>query len=244
MSSSLLALGIGNGAVVALVLDRSVAQLVAVLGVLQAGAAFQPIDHGAPAARKSLMLNHSEASAVISLQGDTAAGELAAEAGVHSLKLTSDGRISSKPVHEERPAVFTRPGIDSMALLIFTSGTTGTPKGIVYDQKHLMHGVHFFGAQCNMSASSVALLKSPYFWAVMEWEFFRRLHWVESLSLRQQKDTRAQSTWLTLSMPKRLIRFSLHPKCLTSCLMYMKADRISFSPCATWLLLASPSVVP
>eukprot|EP00930_Biecheleria_cincta_P055479 TRINITY_DN4179_c0_g1_i1.p1 TRINITY_DN4179_c0_g1~~TRINITY_DN4179_c0_g1_i1.p1 ORF type:complete len:1089 (-),score=159.96 TRINITY_DN4179_c0_g1_i1:107-3373(-) len=174
-SSSLLALGIGNGAVVALVLDRSVAQLVAVLGVLQAGAAFQPIDHGAPAARKNMMLSHSKASAVISLQGDTAADELAAEASVHCLKLTSDGRISSKPVHEGRPAVFSRPGIDSMALLIFTSGTTGTPKGIVYDQRHLMHGVHFFGTQCNMSASSVALLKSPYFWAVMEWEFFPAL---------------------------------------------------------------------
>eukprot|EP00931_Biecheleriopsis_adriatica_P087763 TRINITY_DN6218_c0_g1_i1.p1 TRINITY_DN6218_c0_g1~~TRINITY_DN6218_c0_g1_i1.p1 ORF type:complete len:1080 (+),score=140.11 TRINITY_DN6218_c0_g1_i1:116-3241(+) len=175
LSSSLLALGIGNGAIVALVLDRSMAQLVAVLGVLQAGAAFQPIDHGAPAARKSLMLNHSRASAVISLQGDTAAGELAAEVGAYSLTLTLDGRVSSKPLCKGAPVVFKRPGIDSMALLIFTSGTTGTPKGIVYDQRHLMHGVYFFGTQCNVSASSVTLLKSPYFWAIMEWEFFPAL---------------------------------------------------------------------
>lgn len=62
-----------------------------------------------------------------------------------------------------------------MALLIYTSGTTGTPKGIVYDHRMLMHGLYFFAWECKMDQSTVALMKSPYFWAVIEWEVFPAL---------------------------------------------------------------------
>eukprot|EP00930_Biecheleria_cincta_P014198 TRINITY_DN12314_c1_g4_i1.p1 TRINITY_DN12314_c1_g4~~TRINITY_DN12314_c1_g4_i1.p1 ORF type:complete len:1079 (+),score=135.28 TRINITY_DN12314_c1_g4_i1:127-3363(+) len=175
LSSSLLSFGIGYGAMVALVLDRSVAQVVAILGVLQAGAAFQPIDHEAPIARITWMLADSDAAAVITVQEEGATKELVTAAGVPSVVLTCDGHIASFPKRQGTPANYVRPDPDSMALLIYTSGTTGTPKGIVYDERHLMHGVHFFGEQCNMGSHSVSLLKSPYFWAVMEWEFFPAL---------------------------------------------------------------------
>jgi len=68
-----------------------------------------------------------------------------------------------------------RPEADDMCLLIYTSGTTGKPKGIVYDHRFLMHGAHFFGECCEMNANSIALLKSPYFWAIIEWEMFPAL---------------------------------------------------------------------
>jgi hypothetical protein len=60
-------------------------------------------------------------------------------------------------------------------MLVFTSGTTGSPKGIVYDHRHLSHGTWTFAEHCQMDADSVALLKSPYFWAIVEWELFPAL---------------------------------------------------------------------
>jgi len=61
---------------------------------------------------------------------------------------------------------------NDMALLIYTSGSSGKPKGIVYDHTHLMHGVWFFAEQCEVTDKSVCLLKSPYFWAIIEYELF------------------------------------------------------------------------
>uniref|UniRef100_A0A7S4VJA2 AMP-dependent synthetase/ligase domain-containing protein n=1 Tax=Alexandrium monilatum TaxID=311494 RepID=A0A7S4VJA2_9DINO len=192
LSEGLLSAGVACGAVVALVLDRSVAQVVAVYGVLKAGAAFLPVDADAPLARKQFLVVESEAAAVIGPRSHAQVQQLASDVGLPFFSLTEDGlggpavqrpRLHSTPRLRSRSNSFDhfphaekqRPEADDMALLIYTSGTTGAPKGIVYDHRHLMHGVHFFGEQCAMDASSVGLLKSPYFWAIFEWEMFPAL---------------------------------------------------------------------
>jgi len=196
VSDSLHSVGVWCGHVVALVMDRSPAQVVAVFGTLKSGAAFLPVDKDAPMARKQLLVVESEASALIAVQGDEEGASLATEVGCSFLALPLDASAGNlqlnRPRAPSRAASFSRqesggsspgernagprrPEAEDMALLIYTSGTTGTPKGIVYDHQHLMHGVHFFGYQCEMSSSSVALLKSPYFWAIIEWEMFPAL---------------------------------------------------------------------
>ncbi|CAE7029035.1 tycC [Symbiodinium natans] len=189
VADSLLSLGISCGSVVALVMDRSVAQVVAVYGTLKAGAAFLPVDNDAPLARKQFLLHESEAAAMIGVAGDEVARELATEIGCNFLALPADGSRSGLQLlrrqrsrthsFEGEPGLsagyaggYRRPEASDMALLIYTSGTTGAPKGIVYDHQHLMHGVYFFGSHCQVDSTSVALLKSPYFWAIIEWEMF------------------------------------------------------------------------
>jgi len=150
-------------------------------------------------ARKQFLLVESEAAVVLSASGDEATAQLASELCMAHVALPADGALGSLQVH--RPRVHSslvsrsfsggrqvspgaepeatghagRPEATDMALLIYTSGTTGAPKGIVYDHRHLSHGVHFFGRQCGMDHTSVAMLKSPYFWAVIEWEMFPAL---------------------------------------------------------------------
>lgn len=60
-------------------------------------------------------------------------------------------------------------------MLIYTSGSTGEPKGIVYDHRHLLHGAWFWAEEHHITQESKCLFKSPYFWAVMEWELFPAL---------------------------------------------------------------------
>lgn len=195
VSECLVSLGISCDAVVGLMMDRCVAQVIAVFGTLKAGAAFLPIDNDAPLARKTFLLHESEAAALIAVSGDQTAHDVAVEMGCHFLSLPANGGNALKLQRRQRSrthsfserdelevtaaggkaAAYRRPEADDMALLIYTSGTTGAPKGIVYDHAHLMHGVHFFGEQCEMTSSSVALLKSPYFWAIIEWEMFPAL---------------------------------------------------------------------
>lgn len=195
VAEALNGIGVTVGSVVALVMDRNVGQVVAVWGVLKSGAAWLPVDIDMPLARKQILINEGDAAVIIGTRGDNNVSELATEVGAHYIGVPSDGSLKSlyqrRPPSRSHPGSFTvasrkselpdgpvarvRPEETDMALLIYTSGTTGAPKGIVYDQRHLMHGVYFFGWQCKMDQSTVALLKSPYFWAVIEWEMFPAL---------------------------------------------------------------------
>eukprot|EP00913_Durusdinium_trenchii_P034313 g32105.t1 len=163
VSECLISLGISCEAVVALMMDRC------------AGAAFLPIDNDAPLARKQFLLHESEAAALIAVAGDETAHDVAVEMSCHFLSLPTTpsdfGRaLKLQRRQRSRTHSFTEPELEvtaagtgngspyrrpeahDMALLIYTSGTTGAPKGIVYDHSHLMHGVHFFGEQCQLAA--------------------------------------------------------------------------------------------
>ena len=65
----LVAQGVGPGQCVALLLERSVEAIVAMLAVLKAGAAYLPIDPGLPAARIGFMLDDAAPIAAITSTG-------------------------------------------------------------------------------------------------------------------------------------------------------------------------------
>jgi len=176
LASELNRLGVSKGSVAALCMPRTVSQVVAVWGVLKSGAAFLPIDAEAPESRKSLFLQESEAAVVIHLAGDEAAAQLAESLSITSIVMGTKGnRVSTSERSAHATVERIRPAEHDLALLIYTSGTTGQPKGIRYDHTHLMHGVYFFGHQCEMTSQSIGMLRSPYFWAVVEYEMFPAL---------------------------------------------------------------------
>jgi len=165
-----------NGEIVALSLPRSSAQVVSILGALLAGAGYLPMDDTGPEARKRLVLEDSCAKVLISDANSQECKQLAADLGLHWVAISSFGNFTV--TEAQRPAVQSGAGsgdTGDVAMLIYTSGSTGEPKGIVYDHQHLLHGAWFWAEEHGMSESSVQLFKSPYFWAVMEWEVFPAL---------------------------------------------------------------------
>ncbi|CAE7884834.1 srfAB, partial [Symbiodinium necroappetens] len=162
--------------IVALSLPRSSAQVVSILGALLAGAGYLPMDDTGPEARKRLVLEDSRAKVLISDANSQECKQLAADLGLHWVAISSFGSFTV--TEAQRPALQSGAGIcdtGDVAMLIYTSGSTGEPKGIVYDHQHLLHGAWFWAEEHAMSESSVQLFKSPYFWAVMEWEVFPAL---------------------------------------------------------------------
>eukprot|EP00931_Biecheleriopsis_adriatica_P036942 TRINITY_DN2120_c0_g3_i1.p1 TRINITY_DN2120_c0_g3~~TRINITY_DN2120_c0_g3_i1.p1 ORF type:complete len:1142 (+),score=165.38 TRINITY_DN2120_c0_g3_i1:59-3484(+) len=174
-------LGIQPGSIVALCMQRSCAQVVAVHAVLVAGGGYLPIDAEMPETRFRLILGDSEASALLADDSNVFCARVAAEMSIPLVSLEESGapgafKLHPKSTKEVQENVNRgRPQAADLAMLIYTSGSTGKPKGIIYDHTHLLHGAWFWAEEHSITDRSVLFQKSPYFWAVIEWEMFPAL---------------------------------------------------------------------
>ncbi len=131
LAAGLAARGIGRGHRVAVALERAPETIVALLGVLRAGAAFLPVDPAYPAARVRAML--ADAGIAQCLTTAAIAARLELPAGVARLDPAALEAAADGP----RPAL---PEPGDAAYLIYTSGSTGTPKGVLVEHGPLaMH---------------------------------------------------------------------------------------------------------
>ena len=61
---------------------------------------------------------------------------------------------------------------EDTALLLFSSGSTGVPKGIIYEHKWLMGGSYFVGVDLDLTPQSRCLLRCSYVWSVSLYDLF------------------------------------------------------------------------
>ncbi|MDP9122454.1 MAG: amino acid adenylation domain-containing protein, partial [Acidobacteriota bacterium] len=115
--------GVVPGDRVGLLLERSPEMVVAILGVLGAGAAYVPLDPAYPEERLSFMLADSGARVVVTEGGSEA--RLALPEGIRRVRV--DGAEIGR---ESRAGFGLGLGPDDLAYLLYTSGSTGRPKGV------------------------------------------------------------------------------------------------------------------
>ncbi|HYG64673.1 MAG TPA: amino acid adenylation domain-containing protein [Thermoanaerobaculia bacterium] len=127
------ALGAGPGALVGLFVDRSAGMVAALLGTLEAGAAYVPLDPAQPRERLALMLE--EATPAVIVSQDHLRGDLPpVGAPVLFLEEIGEGEDSGGV-----PVPAFQPTGDEPAYVLFTSGSTGRPKGVQVPHRALVN---------------------------------------------------------------------------------------------------------
>jgi amino acid adenylation domain-containing protein len=124
--------GITAEQLVGICADRSIAMIVAILGVLKAGGAYLPLDPQYPSDRLAFMVEQARASLVLAQHGteNLFAGTGVRVEGLEGARAATDGRVLPR-----RPAVSPR----GLAYVIFTSGSTGRPKGVMIEHRGLLN---------------------------------------------------------------------------------------------------------
>jgi gramicidin S synthase 2/tyrocidine synthetase-3 len=127
--------GVAPGVLVALLADRSIEMMVAILGVLKAGGAYLPIDPEYPLSRIRYMLEDSSAGIVL-IQSH------ARETGNIETTLPLDRIYLDEPVRDETGAgdgnLVSSAGSGDLAYVMYTSGSTGRPKGVMVEHRNVV----------------------------------------------------------------------------------------------------------
>jgi amino acid adenylation domain-containing protein len=154
LAQHLRTLGVGPEVRVGLWLPRSPDMLVALLATLEAGGAYVPVDPAYPIERVELILRDAHARVLISTHA-LADGR----AGSESMVYIEDSDLSRGPPPENAEST-PRFGADTLAYILYTSGSTGPPNGVMVSHGSLMHYLEWCLKTYGLDAGDTSLVHS------------------------------------------------------------------------------------
>ncbi|MCJ8518620.1 amino acid adenylation domain-containing protein [Pseudorhizobium tarimense] len=142
----------GEGERLALLVDRSLDMLVALIGIMKAGHAYVPLDPTHPETRLRQTLSAARPAALICSSDVTAAlategmGTIRLDKEASAIAAYSGSNLESLPCDTE-----------TTAYVIFTSGSTGTPKGVSISHRSLTNFLLSMAKEPGFAADDVVV---------------------------------------------------------------------------------------
>ena len=159
LAEALVQRGAGRGTLVAVALERSVDLAVALVAILRAGAAYVPLDPAQPAARLATLIGRTRPVALLGAQDLDVGGAILPFA---------------PPDWPDQPtgAILPQARGDDLAYVLFTSGSTGEPKGVMIEHRAIVNRLLWMRDHYDFTAADRILQKTPTTFDVSVWELF------------------------------------------------------------------------
>ncbi|MFE7133982.1 amino acid adenylation domain-containing protein [Streptomyces sp. NPDC057638] len=224
LARRLRARGAGPESYVAVAVPRSAELMVALLGVVKAGAAYLPLDLDYPAERITYMLGDSGARTVVTTTGSAA--RLPEVAGLDRLLLDGpDADAAETPGTAGTDVAGTAAGPDHPAYLIYTSGSTGRPKGVAVTHRAIVNRLAWMQHEYRLTADDRVLQKTPSSFDVSVWEFFWAPLEGAAVVLARPDGHRDPAYLAELIDRRRITTMHFVPSMLAAFVQVMEADR-------------------
>jgi amino acid adenylation domain-containing protein len=130
--------GVKPDTLVGLCVERSPEMIVGILGILQAGSAYVPLDPDYPDDRLSYMLDDSRVTIVMTQNRFKDKVKALVDKDTQVIVLDDDGCLSkddTADLKRDEIKLIEEVKSDNLAYVIYTSGSTGKPKGVMIEHK-------------------------------------------------------------------------------------------------------------
>jgi amino acid adenylation domain-containing protein len=210
--------GVRPNAPVAVVMEKGWEQIVAVAGVLAAGAPYMPVDPAVPSERLKLLLAKGEVRVVLT-QSDLDS-ELEWPGGVERLAIDQCDMsgFDAGPLEPVQSP-------DDLAYVLFTSGSTGDPKGVMLDHRGPLNTIRFFNDRFNVGPRDRAFAVSALNFDLSVYDVFGMLSAGGAIVIPDPAVVKDPSHWAELMSANRVTVWNSVPT-----LMKMMVEYLSSAP--------------
>jgi amino acid adenylation domain-containing protein len=158
--------GVGPEVAVGVYMERSIEMVIALYGILKAGGAYVPLDPDYPSERIVFMLEDSEPPVILTQN------HLQSKIPVMDSKILCLDTDWENIAEEESGNLSSGVAPANIAYIIFTSGTTGRPKGVMNTHQGICNRLLWMQDQYQLTQEDSVIQKTPFSFDVSVWEFF------------------------------------------------------------------------
>ncbi|MFI9029286.1 amino acid adenylation domain-containing protein [Streptomyces sp. NPDC053560] len=228
--------GVGRDELVGLVMGRGPEQIVGILATVLAGAAYLPVDGALPAERQSYMLRDGRVRQVLTnLDWQDPSGERE----VLRLDVT-EPLDTGAPVDLPAPLPGAHP--DDLAYVLYTSGTTGAPKGVMVTHRNVANVVADCHKRFGITPDDRFFAISAFNFDLSVWDVFGALSAGAALVMPDRDRAVDPAHWLDLCRDAGVTVWNSVPAIVS--MMHEQAVADAVVPPALRLVMMSGDRIP
>ncbi|WLE62949.1 amino acid adenylation domain-containing protein [Burkholderia plantarii] len=229
-AGALAARGVRAGDTVAVSMEKGVGQIVAVLGILHAGAVYVPVPLDQPAARRRKIYDDANVRLVLVCRD---ASDARAAHDAPARYLAWQDAVTAEPLD---PGVTVDP--HAPAYVIYTSGSTGVPKGVVISHRGALNTCAELNRRYRVGAGDRVLALSALHFDLSVYDIFGVLSACGALVLIDDAQRRDPASWCALLERHRVTLWNSVPALFDMLLTYAEGFALD-APASLRLVMLS-----